>query len=215
VTRLVLIRHGESQVYVDRIVGGLLSCNGLSDLGRRQAVALRDRLAITRELDAVDALVASTMPRARETAEIIAPALRGLAVAQDEGLCERHPGEADGMSWDDAVEKYRFEDFEDDDPEQAVSPGGETWTEFHMRVGATVRRLASEHEGRTVAVACHGGVIDAALRELLGLPMVGAFELSTENTSLTELVLVPGRNRRAPRWRLVRYNDAAHLAGLT
>jgi hypothetical protein len=58
-------------------------------------------------------------------------------------------------------------------------------------------------------------VIDAALRELLGLPMVGAFELSTENTSLTELVFIPGRDRRTPRWRLVRYNDAAHLAGLS
>ena len=62
--------------------------------------------------DVFDALVASTMPRARETAEIIAPALHDLAVMQDEGLCERHPGEADGMSWDDALEKYRFEDFE-------------------------------------------------------------------------------------------------------
>jgi len=214
VTRLVFIRHGESQVYVDRIVGGLLSCNGLSAFGRRQAGALRDRLAVTRELDAVDALVASTMPRARETAEIIAPALNDLAVMQDEGLCERHPGEADGMSWDDALEKYRFEDFEDD-PGRPVSPGGETWTEFHERVGTTVRRLASEHEGRTVAMACHGGVIDAALRELLALPMVGAFELSTENTSLTELVFIPGRDRRTPRWRLVRYNDAAHLAGLS
>jgi 2,3-bisphosphoglycerate-dependent phosphoglycerate mutase len=214
VTRLVFIRHGESQVYVDRIVGGLLSCNGLSELGRKQAGALRDRLAATRELDEVDALVASTMPRARETAEIIAPALRGLAVVQDEGLCERHPGEADGMSWDDVFEKYPWED-SDDDPTVALSPGGETWADFHERVGTTVRRLASEHEGRTVAVACHGGVIDAALRDLLGLPMLGGFELSTENTSLTELALVPARERRASRWRLVRYNDAAHLASLT
>ncbi len=45
--------------------------------------------------------------------------------------------------------------------------------------------------------------------QLLGLPGTGQFELHTVNASLTEFVSV-----RAGRWRLVRYNDAAHLAGL-
>ena len=58
-TRLVLIRHGESQVTVDRVVGGSKTCSGLSDRGRRQAEALRDRLARTGELQA-DVLLAST-----------------------------------------------------------------------------------------------------------------------------------------------------------
>ena len=49
-TRLVLIRHGESRSTVDRVVGGHRSCNGLTDKGVRQAKALRDRLARTREL---------------------------------------------------------------------------------------------------------------------------------------------------------------------
>ena len=213
-TRLVLIRHGESQVFVDRIVGGLLACNGLSDLGRRQASALRDRLAATRELDPVHALFASTMPRARETAEIIAPALDGLAVVEHEGLCERHPGEADGMAYEEALAKYGYDDFEDD-PSVALSPGGETWVEFHERVGTTVRELAADHEDRVVVIACHAGVIDAAIRSLLGLPMVGGFELFTQNTALTELALIPARERRSARWRLVRYNDAAHLAGIS
>ena len=58
-------------------------------------------------------------------------------------------------------------------------------------------------------VACHGGVIDASFRALLRLPAHGVFELQTTNTSLTELVTT-----RRDRWRLVRYNDAAHIAGL-
>lgn len=213
-TRLVFIRHGESQVFVDRIVGGLVACNGLSDLGRRQASALRERLSATRELDPVDLLVASTMPRARETAEIIAPAVGALPVVEDEAFCERHPGEADGMSYDDAIAKYGYDDFEDD-PSIALSPGGESWIEFHMRVGSAVRRVAAEHADRTIVIACHAGVIDAAIRGLLDLPMVGGFELFTQNTALSELVLVPARERRTERWRLLRYNDAAHLAGLS
>ena len=72
-TRLILIRHGESNVTVERILGGEKSCTGLSDLGRAQARALRDRLE--KESIEVDRLYASTMPRAIETAEIIQPSL--------------------------------------------------------------------------------------------------------------------------------------------
>jgi len=214
VTRLVLIRHGESQVFVDRIVGGLIACNGLSELGRRQATALRDRLSATHELDPVHLLVASTMPRARETAEIIAPALDGLEVVEDEAFCERHPGEADGMGYEDAIAKYGYDDFEDD-PTTALSPGGETWIDFHDRITTAVRRVAADHGDSTVVIACHAGVIDAAIRGLLDLPMVGGFELFTQNTALSEFALVPARDRRTERWRLVRYNDAAHLAGVS
>ena len=213
-TRLVLVRHGESQVFVDRVVGGLLTCSGLSDFGRRQAAALRDRLAATHELDPVDVLYASTMPRARETAEIIAPALGALVVREDEGLCERHPGEADGMPWDDALAQFGNDSWEDD-PNLAFSPGGESWLDFHERVSSTLERLAGNHGDHTVVVACHGGVVDVAMRALLGLPMTGGFELATDNASMTELVLLPERETRAARWRLVRYNDAAHLNGIS
>jgi hypothetical protein len=51
-------------------------------------------------------------------------------------------------------------------------------------------------------------VIDVGLRALLNLPIVGSFVLETVNTSLTEL------SRHGPLWRLVRYNDAAHLRDL-
>ena len=45
------------------------------------------------------------------------------------------------------------------------------------------------------------------------VPQTGGFELQTANTSITEFVL-NGRHDVPGVWRLVRYNDAAHLAGL-
>jgi probable phosphoglycerate mutase len=95
------------------------------------------------------------------------------------------------------------------DPHAITFPGGETVAEFHHRVGTTLSRFVRDHRGGAIVVACHCGVIDAAFRSLLRLPAHGVFELSTTNTSLTELVTT-----RRDRWRLVRYNDAAHLAGL-
>ena len=48
---------------------------GLTERGRRQVEALGDRLAPTGELAGADALYASVLPRAIETAELLAPAL--------------------------------------------------------------------------------------------------------------------------------------------
>ena len=206
-TRLVLVRHGESDVTVRRVIGGPRSCTGLSQLGSTQAERLRDRLERTGEISAT-ALYSSAYPRAEQTAEIIAPAL-GLSVAVEPGFGEHDPGpDCDGLGFGEFVDRYGMPDWETD-PHDVTFPGGETVAEFHLRVGRTLSETLREHAGGTVVVACHGGVVDAAFRSLLGLPPTGGFELHTANASLTELVVV-----RRGRWRLVRYNDAAHLEGL-
>ncbi len=93
-------------------------------------------------------------------------------------------------------------------PFEPMSPGGESLAEFDVRVGRALTALADEHEGRSVVVACHGGVVMGSMRCFLGLPILPspAAKLLVTNTSLTEW------ERSGERWRLVRYNDAAHLA---
>ena len=170
-TRLVLVRHGESRATVDRIVAGHESCKGLTDRGRLQAEALRDRLARTGELAGTTRLVASLMERARETAEIIAPALGDLEVDQRCGVCEIHPGPAaEGITWDDFEVSYG--DMLKRGPYHPWSPGGESWAEVNARVGAELTDLADEHDGETIVVACHGGVVEASLITLGGLRAV-------------------------------------------
>jgi probable phosphoglycerate mutase len=206
-TRLILIRHGESNVTVRRVIGGPRTCDGLSELGVQQAERLRGRLVETGEL-AATALYSSAYPRARETADIIAPAL-GLPVVVESGFGEHDPGaDCDGLTFDEFVERHGRPEW-DVDPHGVVFPGGETVADFQHRVGATLAPVLRDHRGGTVVVVCHGGVIDVTLRLLLRLPPVGGFELHTRNTSLTEFASV-----RPDRWRLARYNDGAHLAGL-
>lgn len=206
-TRLILVRHGESIVTTQRVIGGPRTCSGLSALGVQQAERLRDRLAETGEIEA-DVLVASAYPRAKETAEVIAPAL-GLDVVVEPGFGEHDPGpDCDGMSFADFVERHGMPDWESD-PYAVTFPGGETVAEFDLRVGTAMSRVRRDYAGQTVVIVCHGGVIDGIMRMALRTARTGVFELHTLNTSLTELVLV-----RPDRWRLLRYNDAAHLAGL-
>jgi probable phosphoglycerate mutase len=207
-TRVVLVRHGESQVTVKRVIGGPRTCTGLSPLGIEQSGLLRDRLADTGELADASILLSSEYPRAIETAEIFGPSL-GLTAQTDARFGEHDPGPVcDGLTFQEFVDRHGMPDWHGD-PHAVTFPEGETLATFHHRVGEALSEAVRQHDGGVIVVSCHGGVVDAAFRYLLRLPQTGAFELHTLNTSLTEFVQTkPGR------WRLARYNDAAHLAGL-
>ena len=219
-TRLVLIRHGESRSTVDRVVGGHQSCNGLTDRGVRQAKALRDRLARTRELESATVLLTSVLPRAIETAEIIAPSLGGLDAEQRCELCEIHPGEGDGLTWEEFSALYRPEGLASGNPYQNMAPGSESWGSFFVRVGEALLQAAADHPGETVVVVCHGGVVEGSLFALGNLSLRRPFDVRVENTSLTGWSYEPvdgdlgNAGHRLARWRLDRFNDSAHLAGL-
>ena len=206
-TRLILIRHGESQVTVNRVLGGPRTCSGLSELGVQQTERLRDRLVRTGEVEAT-AFYSSAYPRARQTAEIIAPAW-DLRLQIEPSFGEHDPGpDCDGMTFQEFIDKFGMPDWESN-PHNVMFPGGETMAEFHFRVGAALAAVLERHHGGVVVIVCHGGVVDAVFRQLLRLPSSGGFDLHTLNTSLTEFV-----HSRPRRWRLARYDDAAHLEGL-
>jgi broad specificity phosphatase PhoE len=208
--RLVLVRHGEAHAGFHGVIAGRTGCAGLTPHGRRQAEALRDRLSTTDTVRA-DVLLASELPRAIETARIIAPGLGFDDVGQDCDLCEVHTGEADGLPWADYPDRYGTLDMLLE-PDRVFAPGGESWNSFHERVGRVLGRLTREHADRTVVAVCHAGVIQASLRILLGIPDdATATRLQPSNTGMTlwEHDPVPER------WTLHTFNDAAHLVGLT
>ena len=207
-SRLVLVRHGQSRATVDSVAGGEKGCRGLTDLGHRQAQALAARIASDTELGPVRALLSSTLPRAVETAERLAPVL-GLEVEEDRDLCEMHPGEGDGLTWAEWDARYGSFDV-GAEPERPLSPGGESWARFGARARGALTELATA--GGTVMVVCHGGIIEQSMILGLGRPArtpPGQNLVTPPNTSLTEWVVDDGD------WQLVRYADAAHLSGLT
>jgi probable phosphoglycerate mutase len=175
----------------------------------KEAEALRDRLVASQELASAVAVYSSILPRAIETAAIAAPGLRGMAAVSDCELCELHPGEADGLTWTEFVDRYGGPNWETD-PDAALAPGGESWTGFVHRVVNVLNDMAARHHGELVVIFCHGGVVEAAMEALIPVaPERGRLKLRTNHTSLTEWEKGPGG------WLLLRYNDAAHLAGVT
>jgi broad specificity phosphatase PhoE len=207
--RLILVRHGDAHAGFHGVIGGVRGCLGLTGLGRRQAEALRARLGGSQSI-VPDVLLASTLPRAIETAQIIAPGV-GLALAgHEEDLCEVDPGEADGLTWAEYDVRHGSFDMEAE-PDRVFAPAGESWTSFHERVHRTLERFAQDYTDQTVIAVCHAGVIVASMRILLGIPHPGTgAQLRPTNTGITEWVHDPARRR----WTLHTFNDAAHLIGL-
>lgn len=207
--RLILVRHGDAHAGFGGVIGGRTGCTGLTDLGRRQAGALRDHLASTRRFHA-DALLASEIPRAVETASIIAPGLGFEAFSQSCDLCEVHTGEADGLAWTEYATRYGSFDMEAE-PDRVFAPEGESWNSFHDRVRAMLERVASEYAGKTVVAVCHAGVIMASIRNLLGVPHPGTgTKLRPTNTGMTEWE----HDDELGGWALHSFNEATHLIGL-
>lgn len=204
--RLVLVRHGAAHAGFHGVIGGPRGCAGLTDVGREQAARLRDHLAATGRVRA-DVLLSSTIPRAIETAEIIAPALGFETFPHEVDLCEVHTGEADGLEWAEYGSRYGSFDMEAE-PDRVFAPEGESWNSFHDRVAGMLVRLGDEYVGRTVVAVCHAGVIMASLRLLLGIPHPGTgARIQPTNTGLTEWEW----EKEIDRWTLHAFNEAVHL----
>jgi broad specificity phosphatase PhoE len=204
-SRLILIRHGECRANAEGLAGGPIGDGGLTDLGRRQALALAHRLAITKELAKASAFYTSTLPRAIETGEIVFPAINpDLVAVQDESLCELSVGEADGLTWAEVQARYVLPDWNIDPSLQNV-PGGESLLGFFQRCVDAIERIVLAHPEQLVVMVVHGGFIEQAMKFYQGLGGDVRLRPRIENCSMTEIEFKDGNKR------LLRYNDLSPI----
>ena len=151
---LLLIRHA-LPVRVDEHDGTAGPANPhLAPRGLEQAEALATWLAD----EHVDAIWSSPMLRARETAAPVAAGL-GLPITVDEGLSEF---DKDALSYI-PIEELKAAG----DPRWYQVP--ERPEHFVATVVEAVERIVVAHPGQTVAVVCHGGVVNAYAGHVLGI----------------------------------------------
>jgi hypothetical protein len=142
-TDLYLIRHGESHANIDGVISAMATDRGLTERGLAQVRALAARLE-TGEIPA-DALYASTLPRARMTAEIVAAAL-DLPVEWNDDLHELRPGEAEGLHVGEVRERFPQVARFIGEPFTPLAPGGESWAP--SRRGSPLRWKRSSGDTR-------------------------------------------------------------------
>lgn len=150
-TRLILLRHGQSEANRNVWWAGHTDAP-LTELGHRQAQAAADYLTAHEHVDAV---YASPLSRASNTALPTAKAF-GLPVIPVDDLREIFAGVWEGMPFPELEIRYALDRAKwFTDPGGARCTGGETVAQLFDRVTAAVRRIALENEGKTVLLASH------------------------------------------------------------
>ena len=193
---LVLIRHGRQTLPGPSAARSERVDPPLSTVGRRQATLLGEELGGQRYA----AVYASDLRRATETAaQVVGRAgtvttLPGLREIEPFGELEKDQLlDTDVDFRGDFLRTRRFDSL----------PHTEGSSAFRARVRGTLRDVIATHPAGTVAVVCHGGVINAFLAELVGTPddmFVTVAHASVSRVLVTE-----------DRWALHGVNDTAHL----
>lgn len=206
-TELYLIRHADALPGSDEVVDGVYDDQPLSELGRRQALALAARIKqIT-----VSAIYSSPIKRARHTAFIVGEA-SGLEIVVDEALREVDLQPDPHLLADlDAEERARAVRTYLHEIESAalrvgiwsLIPGCEPSAAFRTRLTSVMDRIVRQQSGERVAIVTHTGVINAYIAAALGLERDFFFPAS--NTSIS-ILRVKGQ-----RHLLIRLNDVTHL----
>lgn len=152
-TTLLLVRHGETDWNAEGRLQGHTD-RPLSEFGREQAHRLAGELAG----DRLDAIYASDLARARETAEILAERL-GHPVVLDADLREKDWGTWEGLT---SMERV------------GVELVGESTEQHQRRMLTALGRIAERHQDGRIVVVTHGGSIRRIQTEALGfaLPVV-------------------------------------------
>ncbi len=190
-----LVRHGEHALQ-GRLAAGRMTGIGLSPKGRAEAAAIAARLAGEK----IDAIYASPLDRARETAEIIAGRLE-LPVVIREDVIEVDFGEWTGLTFDQVRSDKRWVPWQSC-RSIAATPGGESWRRVQERAVDALFDLRRAHPEGTVVVVSHGDVIRAALLFALGMPLdlYNRIEVATGSISAIRIddggIRVPAINER-------------------
>lgn len=201
-TRLVLLRHGQTAWNLEGRAQGHTDI-GIDETGRAQATAVAPYIAAFEP----SAIWSSDLTRARQTAEIVAPA--GLEINFDARLREFDVGERAGLDVAQFEARFPVEyaAWKDGHITGHV-PGAETVADVLARVVPALREIASATgTDETTVVVSHGACLKVSLIEFLGWPeSLSATMRGLDNCGWVVLEDDPhGRGMR-----LASYNETAH-----
>lgn len=200
-TRLLLLRHGQTELSVQRRYSGRDN-PPLTELGREQAARAAKMLAAKGDITAV---LSSPLSRARDTAQAAADALDAPLTVLD-GLIETDFGDWEGLTFVEAAER---------DPElharwlgdpSVPAPGGESFDQVRARVDGVRRDLVTQYPGANLVVVSHVTPIKTLLQLALaaGPSLLYRLHLDLASLSIAEFYPDGGSSVRL-------FNDTSYL----
>lgn len=156
-SNIILIQHCQSEHHINNMSGGWTD-TPLTDLGRKQAKLIGDKLK--KEIVDINeyAFYSSDLLRAAQTAEIIGNQTN-LKVIKNKGLREINTGVAAGKTKDWARENRIPRKSSGFDLDYQEFKDGETWREFYSRVCSCMDRIYEIEKRENLFIVTHGGTL--------------------------------------------------------
>ncbi len=200
-SRIILIRHGQTDSNVEKRYMGWLGEEGLNEIGIQQTHCLAERL---RDIN-ISAIYSSPLPRALETAKPLAQ-FQNLEVIPNEGIGEMRMGPWKGLSAEEIEMKYPQEwKLWRTDPVKVNLPNRETLNDLQNRVVQEIDNLVKKHPNQSVLLVTHDGVIRVFIAHVVGSDASIYRRIAVKNASISIVNIMP-------LWKeLELLNDTYHL----
>lgn len=197
-----MVRHCEAIGNVKRLFQGTSNFD-ISETGAKQLEYLTNRF---KDIP-LDKVYTSPLIRAKKTALAVIGD-RELKPIDENGLVELDGGIVEGKPFIETFNSIPgLADTWDNHPEDFAPEGGEKMRDAYERIWNTVKKIAAENAGKTVACTTHGGVTRCLLCRLLKGDIKKLSEMPwSENTAVS---LIRFDNDLNPD--VVFYNDVSHL----
>jgi broad specificity phosphatase PhoE len=180
-TTLFLVRNADTDFSRDRRVAGRRDII-LSDAGRRQASATAGNLA---GIDIAE-ILASPLPRAVETAELLAGPLN-VGVVRDPRLIDFDAGSWEARPHDEIAVSAEYQRFLRNPVAESI-PGGEKLMDVRDRLVAAISQALADNElGANILIVSHAGPLRVLLAHYLGMSINHYHRLRLSPASLSVL----------------------------
>jgi len=193
ITRLILIRHGETVANRNNIFRGRQDFP-LNEVGIKQAQALAEHLyQRAGQIGKISAIYSSPLSRALDTAKPVAEKF-GIEVIVDERFTNISLGEWEGVPHSEIAEKFpeKYHLWRTE-PEKLTIPGGEKLADVQRRSVEGVMRIIERHPGETVAIVTHRAVLKPLIAGLIDLPAPYFWKIHIDNAAYSVVWHNPDR----------------------
>ena len=200
--KILIIRHGYSVTNKAKKFTGQMDVP-LDEIGFEQAKSVGEYIAANYKIDKI---YSSDLCRAYETARPLAQIL-GLEIQTDKDFREVDVGAWQGVLIEDIKIKYpeEMENYKQN-PGVFKFPDGEGYFEMMERAAKKLESIAKQNNGKTIAIATHGGVVRAIRAYYEGMGAEGIKDIPmVPNASITTVIYENGK------FEFAEYGFAEHL----
>lgn len=199
-TRLILVRHGETETNIRGKIHKYSDPETLTKKGVEQIKKAAEALKKFRP----KVVYCSRELRAKESSKIISSNL-GIPITEVEGLEERNWGDYAGFSFQEIKDRAGMDRMSFEQRYTFHPPNGESWKETEERLLKVLHKILQENKDSTVVLVTHGGSIRIYMPTLLGVNKEESYKYDPDNASISIFDYENGKFTKEI------YNDTSHL----